>query len=78
MRVAVVTGASSGIGAVTVDRLVDAGFRVFGVGRNRDALLAAARASGIAWAEVDLADAAAVERLIPTVLQQLGRVVKHF
>lgn len=47
---------------------------MFGVGRTRDALLSMARDLGIDWAQVDLTDAAAVERLVPTVLDRYGRV----
>jgi NADP-dependent 3-hydroxy acid dehydrogenase YdfG len=59
-QVAVVTGATSGIGAAVAGALAAAGATVHGVGR-RDG-----DAAGIAWQRVDLADDAAVAGLAAT------------
>jgi 3-oxoacyl-[acyl-carrier protein] reductase len=71
-RLALVTGASRGIGAATADALAAAGARVVLAARDRDALEAAAarirRAGGIASAvEVDVSKAEDVERLFAKV-----------
>jgi NADP-dependent 3-hydroxy acid dehydrogenase YdfG len=55
-RIAVVTGASSGIGRACATRLAKGGFRVLAAGRRVDALAALAReASGIVTQSADLA-----------------------
>ncbi|MFE9173231.1 SDR family oxidoreductase [Streptomyces kebangsaanensis] len=59
---AVVTGASSGIGAATVRRLVKDGFDVVAVARRADRLHHLARETGARACRVDVTDADAVRR----------------
>ena len=76
-RVALVTGASSGIGAATVKRLLLAGMKVIGCGRRKDrltSLMEAADPSGqntIALA-VDLRDTHQIQNLFAKVRKQWG------
>ena len=76
-RVAVVTGAGSGIGRAVSLALARAGWAVALAGRRREALQATAAAAGGAPALVvpcDVADAAAVERLFDETVRRFGRV----
>ncbi|OHV22833.1 oxidoreductase [Rhizobium sp. RMa-01] len=68
-KVALVTGASSGIGLVTAQSLVNAGYRVFGTSRKQ-----VASKPGIAMLICDVTDEASVQALIAEVLQQAGRI----
>jgi len=61
-RVAVVTGASSGIGAATAHHLAAAGFEVVIGARRRDRLAEVAAAIGATALELDVTDDASVER----------------
>lgn len=62
-RVAIVTGASSGIGTATVARLCAAGWEVHALARRADRLTALADATGCTPHAIDLRDGAALERL---------------
>ena len=64
---AVVTGASSGIGAATVRRLRSEGFRVFAVARRADRLAALAEETGAIPVVADLTDEASVAELIEAI-----------
>ena len=69
-RVALVTGASSGIGRASAETLAKAGFTVFGTSR---------RAiddgpNGVSMLICDVTDDAAVEALVSAVLSQTGRI----
>lgn len=64
-RVAVVTGAGSGIGRATTIALAEAGARVLGVGRRKGALEATARShSNIAILPLDICEDGAPRTLL--------------
>lgn len=73
-RIAVVTGATSGIGEATARRFVAAGFGVAGNGRNAPKLSALEREMGPAFAGVagDAADPDVLSRLFATALERFG------
>ncbi len=78
-RVAVITGAGSGIGAAVAARLIGAGWRVALAGRREQALTetasAGAQAAGEALvAPTDVTDSDSVHALFARVLDQWGRV----
>jgi short-subunit dehydrogenase len=69
-RVALVTGASTGIGEATAKSLQAAGYRVFGTSRKPRP----ARPGGFTMLTCDVSDDASVARLVEDVLAQAGRV----
>lgn len=69
-RVALVTGASTGIGWVTAKALQDAGFCVFGTSRRPGA----ERADGVTMLTCDVTDDASVANLVDEVLAKAGRI----
>lgn len=68
--VALVTGASSGIGRATADVLLSAGYRVFGTSRRG----AAENSGGIAMLACDVTDDASVAKMVDDVLAKAGRI----
>jgi NADP-dependent 3-hydroxy acid dehydrogenase YdfG len=70
LGVALVTGASSGIGLATAKALQSAGFRVFGTSRRA----AVERSNGITMLTCDVTDDASVAKLIDDVMAAAGRV----
>lgn len=70
LGVALVTGASSGIGLVTARALQDAGFRVFGTSRRA----VGERSDGITMLTCDVTDGASVAKLMDDVLAMAGRI----
>jgi NAD(P)-dependent dehydrogenase (short-subunit alcohol dehydrogenase family) len=68
-RVALVTGTSSGIGLVTAQALVNAGYRVFGTSRKP-----AAHSPGVTMLVCDVTDESSVEALVHEIMRQAGRI----
>jgi short-subunit dehydrogenase len=68
--VAIVTGASAGIGHATVTVLQNAGFRVFGTSRRA----ATEQSDGVTMLTCDVTDDASVRKLIDEVLARAGRI----
>ncbi|WP_254026866.1 oxidoreductase [Mesorhizobium ventifaucium] len=68
--VALVTGASSGIGRATAIALQSAGFRVFGTSRRA----AAKNSDGLTMLACDVTDDASVATLVDDVLAETGRI----
>jgi NADP-dependent 3-hydroxy acid dehydrogenase YdfG len=75
-RVAVVTGAGSGIGAASATALVDAGWRVVLAGRRAEPLteLVATRPDRMHAVPTDVTDETSVQALFATVVAEHGRV----
>jgi short-subunit dehydrogenase len=70
LNVAVVTGASTGIGDATAKALQTAGFRVFGTSRHS----ATERSDGVTMLTCDVTDDASVAKLVDDVLAEAGRI----
>ncbi len=68
--VAIVTGASSGIGLVTAGALAQAGYQVFGTSRKAIAQAPA----GVTMLACDVTDEASVTRLVDEVVRRAGRI----
>ncbi|MFR9754068.1 SDR family oxidoreductase [Nocardia sp. 004] len=60
-RIAVVTGASSGIGKATAALLAEHGYQVIGTSRNPDTIPADARVAGVEYRALDLTDKASID-----------------
>ncbi|MFN7128908.1 MAG: oxidoreductase [Brevundimonas sp.] len=68
-KIALVTGASSGIGLITAATLARAGYRVFGTSRKP-----APDRDGVAMLVCDVSDEASVQALVAQVLERVGRI----
>ncbi|MQY34024.1 Aklaviketone reductase DauE [Streptomyces sp. RB17] len=74
-RVAIVTGAGSGIGRATSIALAQAGARVLGVGRRKDALEETAHVhSAITVLPLDICEEGAADTIVGTALDLWGRL----
>jgi NAD(P)-dependent dehydrogenase (short-subunit alcohol dehydrogenase family) len=69
-QVAIVTGASAGIGAATARALHAAGYRVFGTYRKPPA----SRVAGVEYLALDVTSDESVKTLVAQVLDQAGRI----
>src|SRR5690242_1233126 len=67
--VALITGASSGVGQVTAELLAKHGFTVFGTSRSTDQ-----PARSFIWLPLDVRSDASVETAIQSVLEHAGRI----
>jgi 3-oxoacyl-[acyl-carrier protein] reductase len=72
-KVALVTGASSGIGESTARRLHDAGFVVYGAARRVDRMAALA-AAGLRTVALDVTDESSAEKAVADILAAQGRI----
>jgi len=73
-RVALVTGASSGIGKVVAERLLDAGMKVVVTARRKERLEAMAESRDALALPCDMRDTDAIEALFATVRERWGGV----
>ena len=73
-RVAVITGATRGIGRAIVDELTGLGARVFGVARSEDDLRALADELDIAYLAADIAKERECRKVIDNALEEVGSV----
>jgi 3-oxoacyl-[acyl-carrier protein] reductase len=73
-KVCVVTGASRGIGRETARRLCEEGAQVLLVGRDAEALEAAAVGCGGEFLAVDVTDPEADDRIVATCAEQMGGI----
>lgn len=69
-RIALITGASSGIGRVTAVALKQAGYRVFGTSRKA----VGSDVDGITMLVCDVTDETSVQQMVAEVLKQAGRI----
>ena len=70
-KVALVTGASSGIGAAIAERLVNAGYRVFGTSR-RTTLVAGSHS--FEMLSLDITSDESIDAAVNELVQQVGRI----
>ena len=73
VKVALVTGASSGIGDATARRLAQLGYTVYAVARRADRM-AALKEQGIRTESADVTDDAALVALVGKIISETGRI----
>lgn len=73
-RVAIITGATSGIGRATLERFVQEQARVVAVGRDRAVLTELDARSDVITVEADVCDAAAPERIVRAATEAFGGI----
>jgi short-subunit dehydrogenase len=73
VKVALVTGASSGIGDATARRLAELGYTVYAVARRADRM-AALKERGIRTEAADVTDDAALVALVEKIISETGRI----
>lgn len=78
-KIALVTGASSGLGAATARRLAAEGAQIFGIGRNSEGLQITARhiqeaGGAMAAAVIDISEAAQCAQAVRDCVKQFGRL----
>lgn len=73
-KVAIVTGAGSGIGLAVTRRFLEEGARVIGVDITEKGLAQLAELKGVVPVKADVSDLAEVENAIATAIQQFGRI----
>ena len=73
-KVAVVTGASRGIGRATARKLCDEGAKVLYVARGAKDVAAEAERCGGDWIAIDVTDPEAPERIVATCAEQMGGI----
>lgn len=69
-----ITGATRGMGRATVEKLVEAGYRVYATGRDADRLASLKQQTGCAGEVFDLAEPNAPEALYKDAIVTLGRI----
>lgn len=74
-RIAIVTGATSGIGEATVRRFITSGYGVVGNGRNAEKLRALEQELGAAFCGIagDATDSTVLERLFASAIERFGK-----
>ncbi len=73
-KTALVTGASSGIGRVTVERMAERGWQVAATARDPQALHELARAPNVVALRLDVTEEASIAAAVQQVVERFGRI----